>query len=719
MKTLSILFLFTSVGFPLFSSIAAVEVNKSSSRLEMPNEIIVKALKKEQRLQDVPASTQVYSKKEVKRAQLNDLVDVISNTPSVNFANAADNHRTPSLSIRGVSSLVLGAGLDQPVAMHLDDVYISSPVGMYFDLFDVESIEVLRGPQGAIYGKNAFAGAINVHSTLPQNKTESKIDLKAGNYNLSRFEGSVNTPLVKDKAFIRLSGLLSQRDGVIENTEGEDIHNKDNWGLRGQVRIVPDKNWDINVSADYLQDRPTVTAGGGFDEVLSEPVSIKIPYAEERDLWGSSVKAIRRGSQVDVTSITAVRSLDFASEGSDFFVPDSLASSKGNDNFIQGQADQQTQLSQELRLSSSQKGKWQWNSGVYFLYEDYDTQSFLQLEDFAAIFGLPNGHRETSLASQITRSSALFGDVSYALTEKLTLNSGLRWTHEEKDFNYDHSAASGTAVVYTDQTFADQQVFDGLTPKLTATYKATPDLTLYASAGRGFKSGGFNNLVVQGNQFEFKEETAWNYELGFKSSWRQRVTLNASLFYFDWKNQQIQTFNQTLGTVTSNASTSTSFGGELEMSVRLRRDLHFVSGYSHANATFDDYKDFPTPTVPGDATVTDVSGNRTPFASKDSFHLGLNYNKRLKRQWRLDGRVAYLYKGPFFFDSLNTLKQDGYGLVNSQLGLSEKDWRVYLWGKNITNTKYRSVAIDRGPHFGVAAAPGEPVTYGLGYQQVF
>lgn len=670
------------------------------------NQLKTTAQRREEHLKDVPISTVVFTEEVIKASDPRDLEDIVAATPSLNFANSADNHRTPNFSIRGVGSAIIGAGVDQPVAVYVDDVFIGNQIGLNTDFFDIERIEVLRGPQGTLYGKNALAGAINIHTRQPDKETAAAFDGGYGNFNLLHAGGSGNAPLVKDKLFGRVAGYYKDRDGVIRNIRGVgDARSLDSWGGRAQFRATPSKTLDITLALDYSKDRPIVTAGGTFDGVLDHEVDIRDPYDEERDIYGASVRVKYRRPDWTLTSITAVRGLSFSSEGSDF---------NGTNNFLQGQNDNQAQVSQEVRLASPNGRKLRWIAGAFIYADENDTSSFQKLLDLGPIFGVASGHTEISDASLTTQSYAAFGDASWLFTPDFDVTAGLRATYERKAMRYSHRPVSEAAVLATEQTFTGDEEFFDLSPKLVASYRLSETAKVYGSISRGFKSGGFNNVFVNGTGFAFEEETGWNYEVGLKSSWlEERLTVNGAVFFFDWKNQQIQGFNEQFGTVTANATDSTSVGFDLSVGARITDEIGLSGGFSYARTNFNDFPDFPDPVAGNLQQTADVSGNRVPFASQKSFNGVLEYGRPLTGEIGLSGRLEYQFKGAFFFDAKNTLKQPSYGLTNARVALNWRDWELSLWAKNIFNTAYRTFAVNRGAVLGVAASPGDPRTFGL------
>ena len=683
-------------------------VEQKRSQQDETSEILVQARRRSEKKEDVPVVAHVFTPSRLQENSTRDIVDVFALTPSANFANVTDNHTTANFSIRGVSSAVIGSGVEQPTAFYYDDVYIGTSAAINVDLHDVKQITLMKGPQGTHFGKNAFAGAVNLTTAAPVNKNETTIELTGGNLSLYKMAATTNAPLIKDKLFARVSVSAMDRDGYVTNTfGGDDLKSQNNLGVRAKLRYLPSSKTDVTFSMDYTRDRPVGTAYDEFDAVLNDVVSIKDPYEASRDIMGGSLKMVSQLEPFTVTSISAVRGVGFGAEGSDFL---------GTNNFNQGQFVQQTQVSQEVRLSSQKSSRIGWSAGVFAYYDDFDEDGYGEAQDIKAA---ERGNVEESRSTTFTQSYAIFGDLTYPLSRKWDVSTGLRYTHDLKKLNYQFFGNTSSPVFATHQTFSGEQSFNNLSPKVSATYKMLPNIRLYSSVARGYKSGGFNNFVVSGPGFEFKEETAWNYEIGLKSELlNNRLKTNVSAFYFDWKNMQVESYNESLGRTTANASDASSYGVDVEVEGRVTSRWSVSGGYSFSRARFGDFVDFPTPSTSDTSATTDVSGNAVPYASEHSFAIGTRYRQPLSAKYSLISSLTQNYKGSFFFDTLNTLEQDGYGLLNATLTLKARDWSVGVWGKNITDVRYRNSAVNRGA-LGRVASTGDPATFGVQFRQVF
>jgi iron complex outermembrane receptor protein len=690
------------------------ESKKTKQKAGTYNEVIVHAQKRDERLQDVPVSTKAFYSEDLKEEHQKDVVEVISATPSMNYTNSTDNHRTTNFAIRGISNPVVGLGVDQPVAVYVDDVFVGTAAGIDIDLFDAERVEILRGPQGTLYGKNALAGGVNIFSKQPKAGLSSEANLTLGNYQLFKLSAHSNVPLIKGKLYSRHSVIFTDRDGYVDNISGgEDLKTQKNMGLRSQYRWLHHGVWDSSLSLDFFRNRPTVTAGGDYDHILNNKTANVNPYHERRALYGASLKSTRRGDQIVFTSITSARRMDYRSQGGDFSNLDLL---------LQGQEDEQKQFTQELRWKSKNNKGDRWIAGAFVYYEDLYTNSFFEFRNaLAADFGRVNGERETSFARHETSNYSVFGDYTWELTPSWELSAGTRLIYERKTIDYDHLIGPSGALLGTVPSYDEEVDYADMTPRLLLVKKLDKNTMTYASVSKGFKSGGLNNIFVSSLVTKFRPEMAWNYEVGFKKQLPdQKGFFNGALFLFELENQQVSVPVGVVGTRTTNADRARSLGGELELGYRLLKYLEGSLGYAYSRATFRKFNNSST------VSATNVSGNRIPYSSENSFNVALKSEYELNAHRKIVNQLSYDFKGSFYFDVNNNLKQPGYGLVNFSSALENKDWALVLWGKNILDKGYRTVGAIRG--FGGVgasntivnvASAGEPATYGVTYRKSF
>ena len=472
---------------------------------------------------------------------------------------------------------------------------------------------------------------------------------------------------------------------------------------------TPRDDLSIRFSADFTEDRPIRTANGDFNGVLNHNVNFTDSYEEERSVYGTALNVTHDAQAYSLHSITALRGVEFAARGSDF---------SPNNFFFQGLGDAQKQLSQEITVTKPADDGLRWLGGIFLFAEDFDAVAFQELRTLAPLFGVPFGHRETSTSKTRTLSGAVFGPATAPLSDRLDIAAGLRVSHEKKTLAYRHVGTNGVNVIATAQQVDLDRSVTNLSPELSLTYKFRETLMTYAKVSHGFRSGGFNNLIVVGPQFEFDEETAWNYEVGLKSiSFDGKLDLTTAVFYLDVSDLQVQGVTAVSGTRTTNAAGARSTGFEIEAVARPNQQLGFNAGISFADARFTNYANAPITTTPG--VTIDASDNFLPLASRVSGSVGAEYLHYIAPWTALRGRVDYHVKGRYFFDVENRLRQSTFGLLDARLGLVGNKWSATLWAKNLFDARYRVTGIDFGALLGRLAGAGPPRTYGLEVKVTF
>ena len=655
--------------------------------------------------QDQPVSATVFDKQTLNDAKIEDVVDLVNAVPGLNFTSQLGNGENSDYTLRGAGRIAPFTTGDYPVGLTIDGVPVANPAAYNFEIFDIARAEVLRGPQGTLGGRNAIAGALNFETVPPQPIFETALTGSYGSFNDRAVSGSVNTPLVDGRLYQRFSAAYRKRDGNLSNLAGgKPINDRENWGLRQQLRWLIAPGFLADLSFDYSDFSPTLSAYTAFGQASDRTVTIVDPYEDDRRLYGGALRVTRDAGPVTLTSITGLRGLNYDSQGSNF---------NGLDLLRQGTAADQLQVSQELRL----KGQWgedvDWLGGVYGFWEDLEREGFREATGLAPALGLPPGHRETSSVEQTAYSLALYGDVTWHLTDRLDLFAGARLTYDKKEIDYRHLANDDIGALAPLQSLDDSLSHLDLSPRLGLTYDLSDEVILYGLVSKGYKAGGFNAFFVLGDALEFNREVAWNLELGVKSTWfDDRLVANAAAYWFEWEDQQVQ--SNSLGFPVTNAELSRSLGLELSLAGRPRPGLDLYLNLALTEAKFEDFKDFPANLTGISIGVpTDVSGNRLPYSSRFDIALGGQWIHPIESGLRLFGRVDFRYRSGFTFDPLNSLDETGYELLNARLGLMGEGWGLTLWGKNLTDATYRMTALGGVFPDGDLAIAGEERSFGI------
>ena len=680
----------------------AAETAEAPATDEETIRIIITAEKTPEDLQDVPISVTAITADEIEDADITSLEAIARNTPNFSFFPSGD--RSFGLySIRGLSNSSVIANRD-PVDFYLDGVPYGFSAFLDVDLPDLERVEVLRGPQNVLYGRNSLAGVVNLITRKPTNEFEFSGIASYGNFNDLDLRASVSGPVVGDNLFFRLSGSYGSRDGYIRNTFLDDGVNEQSGGTgRAQLLWTPSDAWEIalNASFDDYQDGASAYV----------PLSQSDPFEAEQNLDGfndltvnaQSLRIAYTHPGFRVTSITAHRHSrnDFEYDG-DYTTADAV---------IRLVDELSTRVfSQEVRLQSPAiADRFEWLVGGYYESNrlDSDDNGFRYGADAMPLLGLPFPEGTLNITNSEVNSDAfaVFGQVSYRPIDALTLTTGLRYESTNSTLeNFERTIRIPGLPDSTLLPLNDvEQDGDALLPRVVGEYRFTPNLMAYGSITRGYRPPGANFGPGSEETATYDAERSWNYEVGLKSSWLDdRLAINLAVFHNPVDDFQVLLFDEIGGSFTDNADVRIT-GFELETRATPITGLDFIAGFGFVDAEFTDF------TNP--FTGNDASGNQLTFAPSVSYNLGMQYRSSIG----LFGRVELQGLGKTFFDDANTLEQDPYAIVNARLGYETEDFGVYLFANNLFDTEYINQAFSLPP-IGTIASYGAPRTYGIQFR---
>lgn len=666
-------------------------------------EIVVTARRRAESLQDIPLSVTAFNETQLETSGIRSLRDMGALMPGVNFTERSNLNT--QLTIRGVGGDARNIGIEAGVGMYVDGVYIPRTSGYNADLAEISQIEVLRGPQGTLFGKNTIGGVINITTRQPSDSFEGSGYVSYGNYNALRTQVSVSGPLA-DGLSARLTVATYDRDGYIHNLfDGRDVNDENRRGARLQLKYQPDDALTFAFSADVTRDRRTT-----LQTQMDSPAGAAAPYYtgdrftansdqpndDRRDMWGTSLSAnYETSSGLTLTSITAYRKIDVA-VSSDI---DQLPINNVNSNPV---TDYVRMTSQEFRITSPGDGPFRYVGGLYYYHQ---RGTALRRIFFAG--SLANGRVNEALA--ITNSYAGYVNADYDIASGLTLNGGIRYTYEKKNGEYLVIATPALSYDFDDLRRKDEN----LSWIGSLTYKINPDLTAYVTASRGFKSGGFNldtisatGLVAQ--DLIFAPESVTNYEIGLKGSLIDNaLRFSLAAFRMNYSDKQVaQLISTSASPLTSvqvtNAGKARIEGVEAEVTVRPMVGLTLTANASYLDAKYTRF----------DYGALSFAGNRVEFTP--------DWMAGLQAEYRWDagsGEVFAVgsinYMGNLFLQANNqpSYYEPGYSLFNARVGYEAGPVMIALWGKNLTQAEYRTYArvftgLDQ-------AVYGEPRTYGI------
>jgi iron complex outermembrane receptor protein len=717
------------------------------------DEILVTAQRRSESVQDVPISITALGGEALAQAGIQDTERLATLTPGLLVQRSV----VGKISIRGVGNENYTISGDPGVAVHSDGVYVARAAAGLFDLFDVNRVEVLRGPQGTLYGRNATGGVINVIPNTPRDELTASFAGEYGNYNHVRVEGMINAPLAEGLAF-RVAGLGSWRDGFTRNTNANarsrgfgELDTKDVLAGRAQLAFDGESPLKARLSVEYVRDdsnlpaykylnRPgtllTADFGGGAAaftpgavRTVNQAFELNIPgtnrsVGDDDDVFktnqlGAALHLSYDFGNMTLSSISGYRDTQFNwlndGDGSDAFVV----------NYIQ--QDDTRQYSQELQLTGG-GDRLDWLLGGFWFRET--GKSFIALPfPFGAnlpFYILIDGQAKTS-------ALAGFGELRWQATDRLKLTLGARYSNEKRKAGYRYEINFGAPFIANPDLKED---FNAFTPRFVVNYEASDNVNLYASATRGFKSGGFNLLAIQPG---FDPEKVWAYEVGVKGRTPDgSLTLNANAFYSDYKDIQVgQIVN--LQSVLTNAAAATLKGAEVEAVLRPADALEVGATLAYLDAKYDKFcTGDPTlpaygtpagqalglPTAPDagcDATgPINLEGNVFPRAPKWTITNSVAYTLNFGASGSLLLRGDLRFQSKTFFTQFNRelISQEAYETVNARATWTSADERLSIGAfvNNAFDRTYFTEVLESGafnPQLVGQAYVAPPRTYGL------
>ncbi|ATQ42251.1 TonB-dependent receptor [Caulobacter mirabilis] len=693
-------------------------------------EVVVTAQKRTENLQDVPIAVSAVGAERVEQLHATRLADLTAVAPNFSVEKA-----NGTVYIRGVGGGGRNIGFGGRAGVYLDGVYIGQAAALSQSLLDIEHVEVLRGPQGHLFGRNTVSGAANIITRAPAAEFGGEVTLGAGNLEYRSLGLRADLPIVEDKVLAKLSVGLEKRDGYTRNLFDNNrvIGSLDSQSYRGAVRLLPNEKVTVDVSADYMRDKSfrggpesvsSLTGAGLVDPLAPNAyeVNTNTPRFKHVETGGGAVNVnYEQDDGSTITSITAYRTSKSAVQADNDYTPIDFLHTLYEDEF--------RQLSQELRIASSDESRLRYVAGVFLLSEEADTKRVAAWGAAAVGLGLglaPNSSTPSSAGIRTT-SYALFGSLDYDLTERLTVNLGGRYTIEQRKLRYDLDGSnSGLVGIATLKGFKDEDEENRFSPSIGVTFKANDDLNLYAKYSTGFKSGGWNVDFLNRNQvkdlngdgradFAFDTETVQSYEIGAKAElFERRVRLNAAVFAADYDDYQINRFVQFPGGITviqlSNAAKVETKGVEVSFEAAPIRNLLLTLDAAYMDATFDDFKG-------GGPGGADASGNELPFSPKWSGTASAQYRfdlPSLGSELTLFGQYAYRAKTYAGQENQDNQRLGERKLLNARATFTHlgTGLSVSVWGSNITDQDYLTnrTADFLGTKF---VERGEPQTYGL------
>ena len=693
--------------------------------------IVVSAQKRAESVQDVPLSVTAIPGERLEIAQLDDLSEIAGYTSGVYWENI--NISKPQIYIRGFGTSSFDAGTDPSVAVFVDDMYLSRFSSLSMELMDIDRVEVLKGPQGTLFGRNAAGGVISVHTKRPSDEFEGKAEVGASNYGTFSGRATVSGPVIPGAVNGRLSFSSRNGDGYVDIAgTPEDGFDTNRQAIRGQLDFLLSDSAHFLVTADAGRVREGMwsmeNSGPARAQIFppfigaNQPTPGRFDEAydfngyQHTDTWGVSGRLEVDMPFGQLVSISAFRKSDL-DELTDF-------DATSADAIIRQFAEEADSFQQEIRLSGGDE--LEWLVGGYFFYEEVEREGefFLGSENlFANLFNMGGAFSTRDVRTIETMSYAAFGQVSYEFAPGLSLTLGGRYSYDDKSM--DRSAmtvGADDSVNPFSETF-DVMVeddFDSFDYAVILDWAPNDNTLLYASYKTGYKSGGFQTdpvLNADAARITFQPESVDSIEAGIKSQWfNNSLIVNAAIFYNDYENLQflatVPLPNGSFSSLLANVTGADAYGGEVEMQAAIGESIDLFAGYSYLNSTYDD--GFSA------ANGTDLSGEQTTRAPKHTFFVDISHTIPEFLGGSVTSRVGVKYTSAFPLEATGSRPfniEEGYTLVDGSINYRPGDgaWTISLWAKNIADKEYRQHNITIPTPGGVVSLDtwARPRTYGV------
>ena len=726
-------------------ALAGPAMGQGPSMLE---EIVVTAEHREVSLQETQISISAFGTEAIKELGISNGLDLFGHVPNMNVQEYQGGRSGLSFSLRGISNPETLITFDPGVSVYLDNVLLAKNVGGMLDVAELERIEVLRGPQGTLYGRNTMGGAVNYITRKPMNEFEGSIRATVGNYDRKDLRGMLNIPLMSaDSAAgelnMRLAAASINRDGIQDNNfqpaPGQPRAPSELGTIDRTVGMIQ-LEWrpTDELSVLYAYDRTrideiptvawtTVVNPESFTGSLIEPfvVANESKYPEEGNFDAPSNRADTSvdghgltiawdlSDTMTVQSITGYREMTNRGESGTDGSPNTIFTTDDKQSF--------ESLSQEFRLvGTAMDSQLDYSTGLFYWNDEGDVYNSIR------IYGFPGP--VDAVGKYQNESWAAYGQATYRLTDKWDLTGGLRYTYEDREMNKASIAGYALGPILYDDYVQLPGVEDTIFPDaskdsdnvswlVSVGYDWNEDVMTYAKISTGFQSGGFNIRQDNPEQFPkgFDDETLVSYELGMKSQWADRVTVNAAVFFSDYKDKQVNLFNpETLGNEAQNADVEI-YGLELEVLAQLTDHWQLGLGYGYLHSEYTKFVDFQG---------NDLSDGEINYAPENTANAHVAYEYPLAIGI-IKARVDWSYRDEVVFTGVVN-NSSAFDMFNGRISLDDINgpWdstmRFSLLGKNLTDEGYWMSGVDVVDSFGFAFNLwGEPRTYGADLEIIF
>lgn len=635
------------------NKVADDETSEKSKKQEETYLIEVTAQKRKQNIQNVPASVTGLNTRQVEDAGIDSTNDVYSYVP--NMTSSSFGHGFTYYSIRGQSNV---NNYGPAVGIYIDDVpLLGSSNTNTAQLYEIERIEILRGPQGNLYGNNSTGGVINIITKKPDNFWTGKASGTYGNYNAYSFTGAVSGPVVKDKLYMGFAGTYRAMDSYIEE-ENADTHKTTILDGRFQVRTTPIKNLDIALTANLGKSQMDFNPWTPIDD---NPFKDTYKNFDEKMDARSDSESLRASYHTRWFDITSVTSRTYNEDGGKSYMTAYMMAMYWHEKV--------TNWTQEIRLNSSdEKSPLQWLTGLFYHNKKL-------IGKFSRDFGggmMDNSHN--NLDSNIV---SVYGQISYTFIKRLTLTAGCRYDFKTSKLDYHHDMSGMVMSDYHNES----KEWHGWAPKASIDYRAHESVLVYLSAAKGYKAGGF--AVTQADDPDasaLDPENAWSFEGGLKTNWwNNRIIANIAGYFTLVNDVQMFYYDGSTGSYIFSNSGEAHVGGiDFELVARPVKGLELMGSFGYIFAEF------------ANDTLNGEKGNKLPFAPMFQTTVATQYTM----PWGVFARIEVNWNDKIYFNEANDQSENGFTLLNFKVGYKREHINVFFYMNNALNTEYYTYKIE-------------------------
>jgi iron complex outermembrane recepter protein len=686
------------------------------------------------KVQATPMAVTVLSADALSAAGVVNTQDLVALTPNLNIAQSQN---APEIYIRGVGTNNVFNGSDPDVTTQLDGVYISRPYAQLTDYLDVQRIEVLRGPQGTLYGRNAVGGTINIISRLPTNYLSAQALIEAGDYSRVHAQSYVSGPLMPGVVDASIAADYLRHSAYVNNINPghEGVNNANHGGVKGQLLITPNEQLQLITRLDYSLANERQDS---YDHLLVpwphsplanstigdyHKIAIDGPQNARTEVWGVAEEInYRLNAHLSLKSLTSFRGSDYLlySDADGTELPQNLTFVADNDHVV----------TQEFDLTGNYD-RVRAVAGLFYLHESDLTHVAATVPPIAGVTPATSSFLAKANPIGTIRSEAAFVQGTYDILETLHLTAGIRYTQDKKSVDQTYYRTSLNPAT-PGQSFpgfpfvgSGERTFSAPTPKFGLDWQITPAAMLYASVTRGWKSGGTNYAAANVAALTFAPERLLAYESGLKTDWLDhRLRLNVTGFDYIYDDLQVQSLIGPGNTAIANAANAKITGVEFESMAKPISNLVLTVNYSILHANYDRFTNAAVPGALGPylvgnpnynaATHTyNASGNQLNDAPRSSYTLSAEYDQPI---WtgKAFARAEDFWQGKVFFDPSNSPYQEqrSYSLLNLSVGYTDTKgvWTAQLMARNLRNTQYLTTVAANGVEPAGLAGPPRTIS---------